>query len=249
MLKAAANVKQQALHPKLHLKLNMTTTTLPASAASVEDPLPLFVELNFPLLGAELPADHNYRLYAALNSEIPELHAEPDISILTSPGIRDHKGKISLTKQSSIRVRLPITKVQLVYTIGGKHLKVGQSAVQIGIPTIEPLRSSEVLKARIVVIKGFTEPEPFLEAARRQLQALGITADLVIPNNREGQPARKTIRVKDKTIVGFSLIASGLSSEDSIKLQIKHLGGKKKMGSGYFVPTKLSQKSSPGEVA
>jgi CRISPR-associated endonuclease/helicase Cas3 len=219
----------------------MTTGTLPSPTPAVEEPLPLFVDLNFPVLGHALPADHNYRLYAALTSKVPGLHAEPDISILTTPGIKNHQGKISLTKESSIRIRLPITKVQLVYTMGGKRLKVGQDVVQLGIPTIEPLRSLEALKARIVVIKGFMEPDSFLAAAWLQLQALGIAAELTIPNNREGQPARKTIKIKEKTIVGFSLIASGLSPEDSIKLQIKNLGGRKKMGCGIFVPTQLSQ--------
>lgn len=222
----------------------MTTAAPTASAALIEEPLPPFVELNFPVLGTELPADHNYRLYGALNREIPKLHEETDISILTTPGIRDHKGKISLTEQSSIRVRLPITKVRLVYALGGKRLKIGDSKVQLGIPTIEPLQASEVLKARIVVIKGFTEPDSFLSAAQRQLQALGITAELIVPKNPEGQPTRKTIKVKDKTIVGFSLIASGLSPEDSIKLQSKNLGGKNKMGCGIFVPTTLPQAPS-----
>jgi CRISPR-associated endonuclease/helicase Cas3 len=217
----------------------MTTATPTASAAFVEEPLPLYVEMNFPLLGIDLPADQNYRVYGACSREIPDLHKETNISILTSPGIKDHKGKISLTKQSSIRIRLPITKVQMVYSLGGKRLKIGGYKVQLGIPTIEALRAFEVLKARIVIIKGYTEPGSFLAAAQRQLQGLGITAELTIPNNREGQPARKAIKVKDKNIVGFSLIARGLSPEDSIKLQIKNIGGKNKMGCGIFVPTKL----------
>jgi CRISPR-associated protein Cas6 len=42
--------------------------------------------------------------------------------------------------------------------------------------------------------------------------------------------------VRQYVVVGFGVEVTGLSDEDSIKLQICGLGGKRKMGCGIFVP-------------
>jgi len=92
------------------------------------------------------------------------------------------------------------------------------------------------LRARIVNIKGFQEPEPFLEAIKRQLGELGIQGTVAIPMNAEGKPDRKAIKIKQFSVVGFGLEVMDLSEEDSLKLQIHGLGGKRRMGCGIFVP-------------
>jgi CRISPR-associated protein Cas6 len=98
------------------------------------------------------------------------------------------------------------------------------------------LRPADRLRARIVTIKNHQEPESFLAAARLQLEALGIVGDAIVPLDVEGKPDRKTIKIKTYSVVGFGLEVSGLSEEDSIKLQIFGLGGKRRMGCGVFVP-------------
>ena len=74
-----------------------------------------FVELKFPVRGQQLPADHGYGLFAAFVHLIPELRQQQDISILTIPGFGDRQGKILLTQQSCCRIRVPISKISLVY--------------------------------------------------------------------------------------------------------------------------------------
>jgi CRISPR-associated protein Cas6 len=95
-----------------------------------------------------------------------------------------------------------------------------------------------ILAARLVSIKGFTEPGPFLEAARRQLGALDMAGEPDIPQvlegPRAGQPRRRVIRVRDKRVVGFPLIVSGLTAAESVRLQESGLGGRGKMGCGFF---------------
>jgi hypothetical protein len=44
----------------------------------------------------------------------------------------------------------------------------------LGIPQIYLLQPVENLRSRIVVIKGYEQPETFLAAAQRQLEKLGI---------------------------------------------------------------------------
>jgi len=198
-----------------------------------------FIDLCIPVRGSQLPADHGYALFSAIANRLPEnIKEHHDISILTAAGFGDRKGKILLTDHSHFRIRLPITKLPMVYSLAGKTLKLGVHEVQLGIPTIQTLRTSPHLRSRIVTIKGYQDPESFLEAAKRQLDALEIQGELSIPCDRDGNPTRKTIKIKRFTVVGFTVDAMNLNEEDSLKLQVYGLGGKHHMGCGIFIPFK-----------
>lgn len=199
------------------------------------------IELSFPVLGKSLPADHGYALYAALVHQVPELRQQKPLSILTVPGFPDRQGKINLTQYSCFKIRVPVPKIPLVYQLAGKRISIGKHEIQIGIPQTSVIQPATQLRSRIVTIKGYTEPDLCLEAARRQLNKLGISANLSIELNSKGQPSRKTIKIKRYTIVGFSTVVTQLSPEDSIQLQTYGLGGKRRMGCGIFVPHKRRQ--------
>jgi len=47
---------------------------------------------------------------------------------------------------------------------------------------------------------------------------------------------RKTFRVHGKQVVGYALLVSELNAEEAIKLQENGLGGRRKMGCGFFEP-------------
>ncbi|BCL39689.1 type I-MYXAN CRISPR-associated protein Cas6/Cmx6 [Nostoc sp. MS1] len=196
-----------------------------------------FVELTFPVRGKYLPADHNYGLYAACIHLIPELRQQKYMSILTIPGFPDKQGKILLTEKSCFRVRVQIPQISLIYQLAGKSIRIGIHEIQIGIPQIFMLQPAKKLKSRIVVIKGYSEPKSFLLAAQRQLNSLGISGEIYIPTDKNGEPYRKTLKVKRYTIVGFTTEISGLNDEDSIKLQQLGIGGKRHLGCGYFQPS------------
>ncbi len=195
-----------------------------------------YVELCFNLTGENIPADHGYALYSAISHLCPELHNRDGLSIETIAGIPDRQGKIYLTEKSRLRIRLPGDEVPAVYPLAGKLLGIGNHHITLGIPQIFMLKPVGQLRSRITVIKGFEEPEPFLEAAQRQLQDLGIQATVAIPMNSEGQTDRKAIKIKGYTVVGFGLEVRDLCDDDSIKLQERGLGGKRRMGCGIFVP-------------
>lgn len=198
---------------------------------------PIF-ELCFRVMGKYAPADHGYALMAASVHVIPQIHHNKNLSILTISGIPDKKGKIILTEQSRLRIRIPITQIPLIYKLAGKSIRLGIHEIQIGIPEIFMLKPSTKLRSRIVVIKGYQEPQSFLSAAQRQLAELEISGEIYIPKNKQGEFCRKTIKVKHHTVVGFTTIVSGLNDEDSLKLQEQGIGGKRRMGCGYFVPCK-----------
>ncbi len=106
--------------------------------------------------------------------------------------------------------------------------------LRIGVPETRALRPAATLYARLVTIKGFMDPEAFLGAAGRQLQGMDVTADLDVGE-------RRTLRVKDKQVVGFEVTALGLHAEDSVRLQEIGIGGRRRMGCGVFVPMRRSR--------
>lgn len=216
----------------------MATSLTMTRKIDYNESLAPFIDLSFPVRGKQLPADQGHHLLAAIAYRIPSIKDHHDISILTAAGLGDRQGKITLNEHSHFRIRVPVTKIPLVYALAGKRLRLGEHEVQLGIPIIQTLKPRSNLRSRIVTIKGYQEPESFLEAAKRQLAALEITGELSIPLDRKGNPARKTIKIKQFTVVGFTVDVCGLNEEDSIKLQVYGLGGKHHMGCGIFTPVK-----------
>jgi CRISPR-associated protein Cas6 len=193
------------------------------------------VELTFSIVGSTLPADHGYGLYSALIQQQQALREQPWLQLQTISGIPNHQGIIQLGQGSKLRIRLPVDKVPLLVSLAGQRFTIGSHSINLGIPQINTLQSADHLKARIVTIKGYTEPDPFLEAAHRQLHALGIHADIGIPLDAEGKHDRKTIKIQRYSVVGFGLHIWGLGEQDSIRLQEVGLGGKRRMGCGVFM--------------
>lgn len=194
------------------------------------------IDLSFPVYGTELHADHNHRLLAGLSQKFPSLHNLQGLAINTITGIPDKQGKIKLTKSSKLYLRLPVEAISHVYLLAGENLEIGDYTIQLGNPELKTLKPVDTLKARLVTIKGYKEPEAFLMAAERQLRALGISANIGIPANDSGEPKRLTLKIQKYTIVGFSVVVSELAEDDSIKLQVHGLGGKRRLGCGIFYP-------------
>lgn len=199
------------------------------------------VEVSFGISGETLPADHGYGLYSAISHLSPKLHQLEGVSIQTVTGIPDGQGEIYLTDKSQLRIRLLSDQVPLVYPLAGKQLTIGVHNIRLHPPEISMLQPVQRLRSRLVIIKKFQEPEPFLEAAKRQLNELEIQGTASIPINKQGESDRKAIKIKRYSVVGFGLEVADLSDEDSIKLQVHGLGGKRRMGCGIFVSMEGTQ--------
>lgn len=220
-------------------------TATPTPTVSIgDDPV---VDLVFPVTGLEVPADHGYLLYAALSAALPDLHDRTDYGIHPIAGLPVGERRLRLTRRSRVVVRLPASAIPVAVRLGGRPIVVGSDRLTLGAPRVRPLRPSPTLHSRIVVIRGFTEPEPFLDAARRQFAALGCHGSLdllwpVRPRRLEGAtpgrigPIRRTVQIHGRVVVGFPLLASGLDVHSSHRLQEAGLGGRRRFGCGVFVP-------------
>jgi CRISPR-associated protein Cas6 len=187
------------------------------------------IELSFRLLGRTIPVDHGYALYAALSRVVPELHDAQELGIQPVRGVYAGGGALHLAPFSCLTIRLPQDHIQPVLKLVGKTADVDGHVLHIGVPNARALLPVANLRARLVTIKGFLEAESFTEAAKRQLHSLSIKGEFLLG-------IRRTLRVKDKQVVGFEVAVTELTAEESLILQEKGLGGRRRMGCGVFVP-------------
>jgi len=202
-------------------------------------------------------------LYAALCKHLPFLHgghqgsraaadrSAPDFNIGIHPlnGSLSGDRSLTLTRSSRLTIRLDSDFISQVLPLAGKQILVGGQPLNVGVPEIRPLRPAARLYSRLVVIKGFMEPEPFLEAVRRQLEAMKVRG---VPGllkrqglkSREGRSKagedrcpfiRRTLRIRDREIVGYAVEVAELDADDSIRVQEIGIGGRRKFGCGVFV--------------
>jgi CRISPR-associated protein Cas6 len=190
------------------------------------------VDLAFALVGTKpIPADHGYLLYASLSRLVPAVHSENGIAVHPIRGRQIGDRLMSLEPWSRLTLRAVDSRIGELIQIAGKALNVGGQTVRVGVPSVFPLRPASALRSRLVTIKGFTEPESFQEAVRRQLDALGAEKEVIVTIGK-----RRTLRIRDKEIVGFEVLLEGLSAEESLKVQKMGLGGRRHMGCGIFAP-------------
>jgi len=207
------------------------------------------VDVSFGLQGNLIPVDHGYHLFSAISRLIPELHGDDQVGLHPIHGPLAGNRCQLVTERSVLTIRLPSDRIAQILPLAGKSLEMDRHQVRVGVPYTRALIPSVRLYSRLVVIKGFVEPEPFLEAARRQLDSMGIKGtpylveqSHVEQNNREQAQGshspflRRTIRIRDKEIVGFALGVEELTAEESILLQEKGIGGRRRFGCGVFVP-------------
>lgn len=203
------------------------------------------VDLAFALVGDTLPLDHGYALYASLCRVVPALHQHRQIGVHPIRGEAMGEGCMRLTERSLLRIRTPAESIPCLLPLAGKNLEVDGHKLRLGVPQVFALKPAMTLVARVVTIKGFLDPVTFLDAARRQVGEMGLpdSVTLQVPLHalarlNAGQPIRRTLRVKDKTIVGFPLRVEGLALNDSLTLQSRGLGGRRHMGCGVFLPVR-----------
>jgi len=207
------------------------------------------VDLRFRLLGNTIPVDHGYLLLSAVSRWNPKIHTDRDVGIHPITGRLVGNRQLALTPFSRLVVRLSSDQISEILPLAGKSLRIGDSVVRVGIPEIHPLIASARLFSRVVLIKGFTEPQPFLDAVSRQLEKLSITAHASLVEQSQIARAnagksigshsnvlRRTVRIHDKDIVGFAVRVGELTASESLRLQENGVGGRRKLGCGIFVP-------------
>jgi CRISPR-associated protein Cas6 len=205
------------------------------------------VDLSFSIRGSKIPADHGYALYAAISRVLPSIHGDEGAGIHPIRGQLVGGRQLALTATSRLVLRSPGSRIPDLIRLAGQRLALNGDQIVVGVPTVHALRPAATLRSRMVVIRGFMEPETFLEAVRRQMAERDISGSAALMRHRAADAlerrqgsrsdvVRRTFRIHDKEVVGFALAVSELTAEDSIRLQELGLGGRRRFGCGLFVP-------------
>lgn len=215
-----------------------------------------FLEIQFALRGKTLPADHGYSLYSALknivskdskniileNSKIKDF--PPEVILSTIPGVPDRQGLIYLNRSSRLRLRCPSEQASQWYRLfQNQVLDIRGHLIRLVQPRLCLLEPSPTLKARLVTFhlekwNIHDAPVYFLESCQKSLLSLEIQGKAFIDSNSDGDLARRSLRIKNKNVMGFGVVVENLNEEDSLKLQCYGLGGRKHFGCGWFYPSK-----------
>jgi len=186
------------------------------------------IDLAFPVQGKTIPVDHGYALYGALSRVCPQLHHTEDAAVQMIRGRYCGEGLLALSPASSLKLRIPAGNLLHYITLAGKSIEVDGHVIRLGIPTPYLLQPKTVLYSHLVTTKNGNDEERFSAEIVNQLESLSIWGKLAIGK-------RRTFKVHDRQIVGYSVLVSELTAEESLTLQEKGLGGRRKMGCGVFV--------------
>lgn len=179
---------------------------------------------------APLAVDHSYHLYAGVSRVLPGVHAENGIGIHPIGGQQIGDRKLQLTDRSRLAIRTTADQIPSLIGLSGKSIDVAGVNVRIGVPQVLSLHPAVALRSRLVTTKNCQDQARFETEIRRQLDALDVSHDVAITIGK-----RRTMRIKDKEIVGYEVIIEALTADESLAIQESGLGGRRHMGCGIFV--------------
>ncbi len=195
------------------------------------------VDVAFSVRGGVIPLDHGYSVFGAVSRVVPKVHSEAGWGIHPIYGRRSGVGMLTLLPQSALTIRVPPGEIGTLLSLSGQCLDIDGHQMVVGVPKLFPLKPRPLLRSRFVTIKKFEkQPADFAEAVKRQLTELQIDGSATVA---VGQ--RRVIRVGEHKIVGFSVALDGLSADDSIRVQVNGIGGRRHMGAGVFLAGELAQ--------
>ncbi len=205
------------------------------------------VDLCFPVMGGQIPADHGYLLYSAVSRLLSAAHQADAYGIHPIRGRQLGGRTLQLTEHSRLVIRTDAEQLARFLPLAGKQLCLLNRMLRMGVPKVRSLVPAPALRSRLVTIKlpdVAAQPadaaiETFRAASLRKLGELGISTEAKLSLGK-----RRTLRIKDKEVVGYEVIIEGLSAAESIAVQEHGLGGRRRMGCGLFVTCSRRRESS-----
>ena len=204
------------------------------------------LDIFFRVIGTEVPTDHGYALFGALSRVLETendhwMHGNPHIGLHTIRGVLLGNGRRRIGPNARLGLRLPSNLLPRALKLAGKSLDLDGCKLRIGVSETRALVPSPALHCRVVTTKNGDDPARFDAEITRQLATLDIRGRVLrVPQSAQPRtsrdPSRRVARVKDKQIVGYAMLATELTAEESIRLQERGLGGRRRIGCGVFVP-------------
>ncbi|NEX20580.1 type I-MYXAN CRISPR-associated protein Cas6/Cmx6 [Thiorhodococcus mannitoliphagus] len=204
------------------------------------------VDILFAIDCKRIPVDHAYLLSNALQSVMPWIAQEPlagihSIHVAGSQNgwERPEHGPESLlmvSRRTKLTIRVPRTHADaLLASLPGTQLEIAGNPITLGVGKTRTLSTETTIFARYVATGGTPEEIPeaaFLETAAQTLAKMNIKIRKALCGKS------LTLQGPDGPIHTRSLMLSGLTKDESIRLQQLGLGPHRLMGCGIFIPHK-----------
>ncbi|MDI6854367.1 MAG: type I-MYXAN CRISPR-associated protein Cas6/Cmx6 [Deltaproteobacteria bacterium] len=185
------------------------------------------VDMCFPVLGKLLPVDHGFALYGAISRILPVTHEDREVGLKLLRGRYVGNGLLDISPVSELILRLPANRLRPYLGLAGKKLEVAGHGLRVGVPHTRALIPAVALYSPLVTTKNGQEPVRFEKEVKSQMASLGLKGRLHMGR-------RRTFQVHGKQVVGYEILVSELTAPESIRLQEQGLGGRRKMGCGFF---------------
>jgi CRISPR-associated protein Cas6 len=200
------------------------------------------VDVSFRLKCKSLPLDHAFALSKALNEVLPWLEKEDRAGVHLIHGAESGNGWIRphdptavlyLSRRTRLTLRLPEARVPAAKILQGKTLVVDGNTLMLGEVLVRPLNPVSTVYARYVIMNSMNDDAAFLdEAAQRLSQDLGIRVKKMMSGRS------RSLRLPEEEVNTRSLMIDGLEAHESIRLQQRGLGPRRRYGCGLFIPHK-----------
>jgi len=189
----------------------------------------LKVDLCFQVLGKTIPVDHGFALHGAISDVLSHFHEDQAVGLKLIRGRYIGDGMLDISPNSELVLRLAVGRIPEYIQLAGKQLKILGHNLTVGVPKTKALIPNVALYSHLVTTRNGDVQERFEKEIAKQMVNLNIQGKLSVGE-------RKTFRVHVKQVVGYTLLVSELNAGESINLQENGLGGRRKMGCGFFEP-------------
>lgn len=206
----------------------------------------IVVDVSFPIVGGLVHSDSRYDLLAAVSNVVPCIHGAKRFAIHPITGRQIGNRMIELTSKSCVCIRTGQDQIGELLELAGKTLRLGNAEIKCGYaPSIHQIRPAATLRSHLVTVNRSdrkVDQLSFEDAVRRQLCALGVSEQVAVdlPERRsrsgEVRSAQRTLRIKDREIIGFEVRLHNLDANESLAVQSVGVGGRRSMGCGLFTP-------------
>lgn len=187
------------------------------------------IDLHFQVFGSLLPVDHGFAMFGAISRVLPEFHKDTEAGLGLVPGKYIGKGLISVSPRSRLVLRVTLSKISGYINLAGNSLVIDGHDIRVGVPNSKTLIPATALYSHLVTTRNGNDQSRFEQEIHRQMAALDCGGRISVGK-------RRTFKIHGRQVVGYSVLVSELSADESIKLQETGLGGRRKMGCGFFEP-------------
>ena len=188
-----------------------------------------------------LPVDHAWALSQAVRAVLPWLADEPSAGVhpihVADSGngwMRPENATdlLCLSRRTRLVLRVPRQRIDAAQTLVGQQLDVAGHALRVDKASLRPLSPITTIFSRYVVSAEGLNETAFLQAAQREMEALGVRPKKMLCG------IERFIATPDQPVHTRSLMLTELSRQESVTLQQRGLGPLRHLGCGLFIPHK-----------